>query len=132
MKIDLMRFAKALYNIGPALVPFIAPQLAPLVPIILHMIEEAEASGQPGPEKKAHVVATVDSVVEAINTAKGGAVIDPENAHNAAEKAVDATIQAINAVHAKAEVADPDATEEERLQAHHAALGARNKRSKSK
>lgn len=112
MKIDLMRFAKALYNIGPALVPFIAPQLAPLVPIILHVIEEAEASGKSGPEKKAHVVATVDGVVEAINAVKGGTVIDPENAHNATAKAVDATIQAINAVHKKTEAVDSAPTTE--------------------
>lgn len=77
-------------------------KIAPLVPVILHGIAEAEAiKGATGEQKKAHVLELVQTGVTAAN-ATGKVHLDPAELGAATSKGIDAVVQGVNAVHAAA------------------------------
>jgi len=73
-------------------------KIAPLVPLVINGITEAEQiKGATGPEKKAHVLNIVDAAIQTIN-ATSKVHIDLAGAKAATSGGIDAVVSAVNAV----------------------------------
>jgi len=100
MAFDLATFKAMLATFAPLVLAFVpnGAKFAPFVPLLVNGISEAEAvHGTSGPEKKAAVLALVQTATAATNAAKPGAV-DPVQAQQTASAVTDAVIGIINAV----------------------------------
>ena len=79
-----------------SLIPNLPP---PLIPVIVHGITEAEAiRNATGPEKKQHVMTTVEDAIVVLNATKGTTVMNPATVLPAVQQAVDVAITTVNAV----------------------------------
>ena len=73
-------------------------KIAPVIPVIVSGIQEAEEiAGASGPDKKAHVLKTVDAGVAAAN-ATGKVQLDPAEVQQVASDGIDAVIGTIHVV----------------------------------
>lgn len=101
MAFNLAMFKSMLATFAPLVLAFVpnGAQFAPFVPLLVNGIGEAEAihGAASGPEKKAAVLALVQTATAATNAAKPGAV-DPVLAQQTASQLTDAVIGIINAV----------------------------------
>ncbi len=95
-----MKWLDLVKNLAPfilAAVPGIPPVL---IPAIVHGITVAEGlPGATGVQKKAAVIELVSTGLQTANTMAGKAVIDESSSIAAVSQGIDATVNAINAVH---------------------------------
>lgn len=100
MKFDLDGFLGIVSMIAPAILAGIpnGAQIAPLIPVIITAIKDAEALAEAtGPEKKTHALNIVDAAVELTN-AFGKVHLDPGTAHNVASSGIDTVIGTISLI----------------------------------
>lgn len=99
-KFDFHKFLQVIGLIGPGVLLLVpgGVLLAPLVPVIIHAIGEAEAiKGASGAEKKAHVLAIVEASVTVANTS-GKVALDPAAVQAAAGNGIDAVIATVHII----------------------------------
>lgn len=90
---------------GVGLAALQASPLAPIAPVVIHAIAEAETmSGKSGTEKLAHVVNIATDAAQVAQSQ--GVKIDPVAVQGAATKAVSTAVEVTNIVH-QAHAADP-------------------------
>lgn len=97
MKFNLTKFLGIVNALAPVVLLAVpgGAVIAPIVPVIVNAITEAEQiSGASGPEKKAHVLNIVDAAVVTAN-ATGKVHINPTEAADAASHGIDAVIGAV-------------------------------------
>lgn len=96
-----MSWLSILKTVGPyaaLAIPGAGP-FAPLIPVIIGAIGEAEAiKGATGPEKKAHVVAIAKAATVTINATAGKQVVDPSTVAETTDAIVDAAVGATNVI----------------------------------
>ncbi len=93
-----LEILKMIAPIATLLVPGGAA-LAPLVPLIVVAIGHAQASTKPGADKKAQVLAHTADAIAITNQLSGKVILDPVLTLRTADAAVDAIVDAVNAVH---------------------------------
>lgn len=100
MKFDFHKFLDIVKLVGPNVLLMVpgGSAVAPLVPVIVHAIGEAEAiKGATGEEKKAHVLAVAASAV-AVANASGKVNLNPSEVAAATSAGVDAVIGTIHVI----------------------------------
>ena len=100
MKFGLHKFLAVLASIGPVVLVAVpgGPLIAPLVPLIVSAIGEAEqVKGASGAEKKAHVLNIVAAGVATTN-ATGKVALDPAAVAVVAGTGIDAVIGTLHVV----------------------------------
>lgn len=93
-KFDIAKFLQIVSMIGPGVLMLVpgGAAIAPLVPVIIHAIGDAEQiKGATGAEKKAHVLAIADAAVTVANTT-GKVTLDPVQVQAVAGQGIDAVI----------------------------------------
>lgn len=70
--------------------------LAPLVPLIVHGIQEAEKFKGSGPEKKAHVQGVVADGIDTTNIVAGKVLLDPVSTLALSSTAIDTIVGVVN------------------------------------
>jgi hypothetical protein len=101
-KFNFKKFLRIVEAFAPVVLSNVpkGEKIAPLIPVIIHGIQEAEQiPGASGAEKKAHVLEVVSAGVTAVN-ATGKVKLDPVEVADIASKGVDLTVQIVNDVHA--------------------------------
>lgn len=97
MKIDW----KTILHLAVPLVCAVVPGAAPLTPLILAGISEAESlSGASGAEKKAHALNLVATGIAATNAAAGKEILEPIATSATASAVIDSVVGVTNLVHA--------------------------------
>lgn len=99
MKFDLKKFAAAVTQLAPVLLPLagVPPELTNLV---THGIIVAEhLPGASGPSKKAYVQDLVVTGAQGVNAAAGKVVVDPAQVGGAVSQGIDAVISAVDLAH---------------------------------
>lgn len=88
---------RVLAHLGPMALAF--TPLAPIAPIVIAAIAEAEAmQGATGPEKLAHVVNIATDAASATNLQTGKPVIDPALMAKTASEAISTTVDVVKMV----------------------------------
>ncbi len=97
---ELMKWLDLVKNLAPfilAAVPGVPPVL---IPAIVHGITVAEGiQGSTGVQKKAIVIDLVSTGLQTANAVAGKTVIDETSSVAAVSQGIDATVNAINAIH---------------------------------
>jgi hypothetical protein len=89
------KWLKMLEVVGP--IALAATPLAPIAPAVVAAMHNAEKiPGATGEEKKAAVKSIIRSSANAANTQAGKIVIDPQEAVDTADNAIDTTVHAVN------------------------------------
>jgi len=99
MKFDFQKFVEVIKTVAPVVLVAVpgGQVLAPIVPAIVHGIEQAEQiPGASGIRKKEHVLEIVKSATAVANAA--GARLDPAAVQDAAGKGIDAVIGTVKIV----------------------------------
>lgn len=99
-KFDFHQFLTLINTIGPLVLLSVpgGARLAPLVPVIIGAIGDAEAiKGASGPEKKAHVMSIVAAGVTTAN-ATGKVALDPADVASVADNGIDAVVGTLNVI----------------------------------
>lgn len=95
---SLSGWLRILAQLGPQVLLF--TPLAPIAPLVVAAIGEAEAlAGATGPDKLAHVVNIATIAASAANAQAGHVVIDPATMQAAAENAISTVVGVTNMVH---------------------------------
>lgn len=99
MHFDLKKFAAAVTQLAPILLPIagVPPELTNLV---THGIVVAQhLPGADGPTKKAYVQDLVLTGAQGVNAAAGKVVVDPAQVSGAVSQGIDAVISAVELAH---------------------------------
>lgn len=111
MVFDFSAFLKILTTVAPAVLAVVpgGAALAPLAPLIIKGIGDAQQTQAPGADKKAAVLTLVKDAIEGTNLVKPG-TLDPALVQDAASHAIDAVITTIHVIEgAHAKLPDPPA-----------------------
>lgn len=94
-----MDFISLIKAIIPIFIPFISPKLAPVGPLIVQGIDEAEQlKGASGADKLAHATNIVTTGAIVANTAAGKQVIDINVINSAAKNAISTAVDIANLI----------------------------------
>jgi hypothetical protein len=102
-----MSWFDVLKVLGP-MVLTLFPKVAPIAPILVHAIGEAEAFKDSGDQKKQHVLQLVADGVAVTNSVSQRIVLDPVQTGQTASVAIDAVVAVVNTIHA-AQAQEPPA-----------------------
>jgi len=84
----------------PIVLPFVNPKLAPVGPLVVQGITEAQQmKGASGPEKLAHATNLVTIGAATANAAAGKEVVDTNAVTNDASKAISVAVDITNMLH---------------------------------
>jgi len=100
MKFDFRKFLAVVGAVGPMVLTMVpgAGVIAPLIPVIIHAIGEAEAiKGATASEKKQHVLAVVEAGVASAN-ATGKVKLDLAEVLEVSSTGIDTVIGTVNII----------------------------------
>lgn len=95
-----MDWSVFLKSLGPAILTAMNVT-GTLIPVVIDGMQHAQGmKGANGAQKKAHVLGLVGDAVGVLNMSGKVSTIDPTLAKAAASKGIDATVEALKAIHA--------------------------------